>query len=133
MRAPALPDTIASEFNRMRELTSTNLRDLIDASGKSRRHVARELQLTARYVDSRATGTVELSASDLALFATYLEVPVSRFFDETPVDTTPTVAKITRLTPNRRLSDYSADHRGLLTSITDAPSRRHLRTAASAS
>lgn len=108
MRAPALPEMIASEFDRMRELTSTNLRDLIDASGKSRRQVARELQLTPRYVDSRATGTVEMSASDLALFATFLDVPVSRFYDETPVDTAPVVAKITRLTPNRPLSDYEA-------------------------
>lgn len=46
----------------------------------SARKAALALGLTNVYVSRRVSGDVECSASDLAMFATFLDIPITRFF-----------------------------------------------------
>lgn len=48
------------------------------------RAAATALGLTQPYVSRRMTGAVDLTGSDLTMFADFLEVPVARFFEPRP-------------------------------------------------
>lgn len=80
MKTAALPDDLSARADEVRSRVATNLSELLTVNRWSRRSAAAELGLTHRYVNDRAAGTVDLSSSDLAMFADFLEVPVSRFF-----------------------------------------------------
>lgn len=87
MRAASLPAGLAEHADEVRERVAKNLSDLLKKNRWSRRAAATALGLTNTYVNSRASGDVDLSASDLAMFAEFLEVPVTAFFAK-PADST---------------------------------------------
>lgn len=63
-----------------RELIAANLDAELARQRWTKRKAAAALGLSHVYVSRRAAGEVELSGSDLAMFATFLNIPVSRFF-----------------------------------------------------
>lgn len=80
MKNATIPENVAAQADIVRHTVAANLSALLDEQRWSRRAAATALGLTHRYVNSRATGDVELSSSDLAMFARFLNVPISRFF-----------------------------------------------------
>lgn len=95
MKTASIPDDLAVRAEKVRHNVAKNLSDLLESQRWSRRAAALELGLTHTYVNSRATGATELSSSDVAMFAEFLDVPVSRFF-ETPTEETTNVTRISR-------------------------------------
>ena len=65
------------------EIVAHNLTTLLTENRWSGRKAAMALGLNPMYVTRRMSGDVECSASDLALFADFLSVPVGAFFLET--------------------------------------------------
>lgn len=82
MKHATKPEAITELGDEVRAAVASNLSDELKAQRWSQRKAAEALGLTPRYVNSRTSGDVELSASDLALFARFLGVPVQRFFAE---------------------------------------------------
>lgn len=66
--------------NQAAQIIAANLDAELTRKRWTKRKAAEALGLTHMYVSRRANGEVELSGSDLAMFAGFLEVPVSRFF-----------------------------------------------------
>ena|GEM_PF-2713170 len=81
MKNALKPEGLAAHADEVRATVARNLDELLKAERWSRRRAAHELGLTHTYVNSRASGQTDLSASDIAMFADFLDVPVSRFFD----------------------------------------------------
>lgn len=88
MKPAALPEELSTQADEVRTRVAKNLSDELKAQRWTRRSAAAELGLTSRYVNSRAAGEVDLSASDLVMFADFLSVPVSRFFETSLGDDT---------------------------------------------
>lgn len=65
----------------VRELVAANLTAELRRKRFSDRQAATALGLTNVYVSRRASGAVELSASDLALFSDFLDIPISKLFE----------------------------------------------------
>ena len=63
------------------QLVAANLAAELTRQRWSGRKAAAALGLTNVYVSRRASGELECSASDLAMFAEFLDIPVSRFFE----------------------------------------------------
>jgi transcriptional regulator with XRE-family HTH domain len=63
------------------QIVAANLAAELTRQRWSARKAATALGLTNVYVSRRTSGDVELSASDLALFAGLLSIPISRFFE----------------------------------------------------
>lgn len=103
MRQAALPVEIADQADATRVRVAQNFSDMLKAERWSRRAAAEALGLTHRYVNSRASGMVDMSASDLALFADFLKVPVSRFFAE------PTSGNVTSMEGRTRKGQRTSD------------------------
>ena len=82
MRNAVVPAEIAEQADKMRTIIATNFSDMLEENRWSRRRAAEALGLTHTYVNSRATGDVEMSGSDIVLFADFLAVPVTEFFKE---------------------------------------------------
>ncbi len=85
---------LSSRADEVRITVATNLDHMLKAQRWTRRSAAAQLGLTHTYVNSRAAGTTDLSASDLVMFADLLEVPVARFFDAVPDDDGGNVTRI---------------------------------------
>lgn len=83
MRNAHIPEAAAEKATAVRATVAHNLSAELKAQRWSQRAAATALGLTPRYVNSRAIGDVDMSASDLAMFAEFLDVPIARFFDET--------------------------------------------------
>lgn len=81
MRNAVVPAEIAEQADKMRTIIATNFSDMLEENRWSRRRAAEALGLTHTYVNSRATGDVEMSGSDIMLFAGFLDVPESEFFN----------------------------------------------------
>lgn len=84
MRTAALPEDLATRADQVRWTVATNLDTILKRERWSRRAAALALGLSHRYVNDRATGDVDLSASDLAMFADFLEVSISDFYAPIP-------------------------------------------------
>ena len=82
--------------DQVRELVAANLRKHLKDNRWSQRKAAEALHLTPAYVNRRAAGETDLSASDLAMFARFLNVPVQNFFMQI---TDWSLAPVTRLIP----------------------------------
>ena len=67
----------------IRDIIAGNLRAELTRQRWSNRKAAAALGLTHVYVGRRANGEVELSGTDLALFAGLLEIPVAKLFEGT--------------------------------------------------
>lgn len=68
----------------MREIAAANLAAELARQRWSDRKAATALGVTHVYVSRRASGKVELTVSDLDMFARFLNVSVSRFFEKLP-------------------------------------------------
>lgn len=121
MRTAALPADLATRSDEIRQTVATNIDALLKSQRWSRRAAAMALGISHRYVNDRAAGDVDVTASDLAMFADFLDVPVSRFFAETqngpaseetePLNVPPTgVEPATYGTNVRQLDDYRTRH-----------------------
>lgn len=77
-----MPGGLAERALEVRAMIAANLADELEDQRWSYRKAAMKLGLTHTYVTARANGSVELSGSDLMMFAELLNVPVSRFFLE---------------------------------------------------
>jgi transcriptional regulator with XRE-family HTH domain len=64
-----------------RELVAANLSAELTRQRWSGRKAAAALGLTQPYVARRMSGDVELSASDIVMFASFLDIPVTKFFE----------------------------------------------------
>lgn len=82
------------DLDATRERIASNFSAEMKRARWSGRSMAAALGLTQPYVARRAAGTVEMSGSDLALFAKFLEIPVSRFFVEPDDETSPELAPV---------------------------------------
>lgn len=80
MKTAAFPQELAEQSDEVRTTVAHNLDVLLKQQRWSRRKAATALGLTHTYVNSRAAGDTDLSASDLAMFAKFLQVDVSEFF-----------------------------------------------------
>jgi hypothetical protein len=80
MRNAVVPAEIAEQADKMRTIIATNFSDMLEENRWSRRRAAEALGLTHTYVNSRATGDVEMSGSDIMLFASFLGVSEAEFF-----------------------------------------------------
>lgn len=69
----AVPDEV-------RERVAANLRRELKDNRWSERKAAAALGLSPAYINRRASGETELSASDIAMFASFLDVPEQKFF-----------------------------------------------------
>lgn len=118
MKQTAIPDQLAAQATEIRLTVAANLDSLLEQNRWSRRAAALALGLTHRYVNSRATGEVELSSSDLAMFADFLGVPITRFFEPTHTTKGPTFGKIGPL----RLPDLDSNQEPAVISLA---SHRH--------
>lgn len=78
------PDAYSIDTDRTRAVIASNLAAELKRQRWTGRSAASALGLSQPYVSRRLTGDTELSGSDLALFAGFLKVPVSRFFVELP-------------------------------------------------
>ena len=85
MRNAVKSEELNEQAYEVRERVASNLSALLKQERWSHRAAAAALGLTPRYVNSRANGSIDLSAPDLVMFAEFLKVPVSRFFAE-PTD-----------------------------------------------
>lgn len=119
MKTAALPADLSARADLVRIKVARNLTELLEADRWSRRAAAERLGLTHTYVTSRASGAVELSSSDLQMFADFLGVPVSRFFEEPTSD-----GDIPRIGSKRRTEDYQGD----VSPIVDLAARRRQRS-----
>lgn len=81
MRTASISDELNDRVSEVRATVAANLDAALKAQRWSRRAAAVALGLSHRYVNDRAAGEVELSATDLALFSDFLNVPVARFFE----------------------------------------------------
>jgi transcriptional regulator with XRE-family HTH domain len=66
----------------MARLAAENLSAELARKGLSDREAANRLGLTNVYVSRRANGTVEMSVSDLDLFAGFLGIPMTRLLED---------------------------------------------------
>lgn len=82
MRHATIPEAVAEKATAVRATVAHSLSEELKAQRWSQRAAATALGLTPRYINSRANGDVDLSASDLAMFAEFLNIPITRFFDE---------------------------------------------------
>ena len=73
-------NALAFDAEATREMIAANFSAEMKRARWSGRSMAGALGLTQPYVARRASGEVELSGSDLALFSEFLNIPVSRFF-----------------------------------------------------
>ena len=71
---------IAAEMDGIRQRVAANVDAQLANQRWSRRAAANELGFTQRYVNSRMNGEVDMSATDLAIFAELLNVSVDSFF-----------------------------------------------------
>jgi hypothetical protein len=71
----------APERDATAHLVAANLAAELTRQRWSGRKAAAALGLTNVYVSRRASGEVECSASDLAMFAEFLSVPIAKFFE----------------------------------------------------
>lgn len=69
----------------MAKRAAENLSAELARQGYSDREAANRLGLTNVYVSRRANGSVEMSVSDLELFADFLQVPISRLLENRDV------------------------------------------------
>jgi len=84
MKTAALPQELAARSDEVRSTVAYNLDAALKGQRWSRRAAATALGLTHTYVNSRAAGDTDLSASDLVMFADFLSMPVSAFFQPIP-------------------------------------------------
>jgi transcriptional regulator with XRE-family HTH domain len=70
----------------VREVVAANLSRALFLQRWSERKAATALGLTNTYVNRRASGLTECSASDLAMFSEFLDMPVSEFFKQRTAD-----------------------------------------------
>lgn len=82
MKHATIPEAVAEKATAVRNTVAHSLSAELKAQRWSQRAAATALGLTPRYVNSRANGDVDMSASDLAMFAEFLDIPIARFFDE---------------------------------------------------
>ena len=82
MKKPAMPAELEAQAHAVKARVAQNFSAILGENRWSARKAAAALGLTHTYVNSRANGTVEMSGSDLALFADFLDIPIARFFDE---------------------------------------------------
>ncbi len=68
----------------IKETIAANLAAELERQRWSHRKAAAALGLTQPYVSRRASGAVELTGSDFAMFSEFLKIPVSRFFTKLP-------------------------------------------------
>ncbi|WP_440298673.1 helix-turn-helix domain-containing protein [Humibacter sp.] len=80
MRNAVVSAEFAEQADKMRSIIATNFSDMLEENRWSRRAAAEALGLTHTYVNSRATGDVEMSGSDIMLFASFLGVSEAEFF-----------------------------------------------------
>lgn len=98
MRTATIPQELATRAEQVRATVAGNLDALLTQQRWSRRAAASALGLTHTYVNSRVAGDTDLSAGDLAMFAEFLDVPVSQFFEPLPDDE----GNVTKIGSNRR-------------------------------
>jgi transcriptional regulator with XRE-family HTH domain len=67
-----------------RETVASNLDAELTRQRWSKRKAAAALGITPIYVTRRTSGEVELSASDLVMFASFLNIPVTRLLTKLP-------------------------------------------------
>jgi transcriptional regulator with XRE-family HTH domain len=115
MKTAALPEELATRADEIRATVAQNLDDLLKSQRWSRRATAAQLGLTHTYVNSRAAGDTDLSASDLAMFADFLDVPVSRFFEVPDAKLTDLDAQ--RSKKKRPVNGLKQLHTGLITDM----------------
>lgn len=96
-----MPEGLATRSDEVRSTVALNLDALLKEKRWSRRAAATALGLTHTYVNSRAAGDTDLSASDLAMFADFLEVSVADFFTPVP----PGPENVTRIGSKQRTTD----------------------------
>jgi len=106
--------TIAHQPNadEVRETVAANLRATLKQNRWSERKAADALGLTPAYVNRRASGDTDLSSSDLAMFARFLNVPVQHFFTQI---TNWSLATVTELHPR---SVHPSVHRQVTAKVT---------------
>lgn len=128
MKTAALPDQLSARADEVRSCVAANLSDLLTDNRWSRRSAAAELGLTHRYVNDRAAGAVDLSSSDLAMFAEFLNVPISRFFEKPKDDSDiPRIGAGSR--SKVRTEDYRIDVAGELVQLGDYRAGRRVARA----
>lgn|GEM_PF-6182768 len=64
-----------------RDLVAANLTAELRRKRYSDRQAATALGLTNVYVSRRASGAVELSATDLVMFSEFLQIPITKLFE----------------------------------------------------
>ena len=82
------------------EIVAVNLRDTMKLKRWTGRSLALSLGLKPIYVQRRMSGEVEMSATDLRVFADQLEITVQDFFKETPQITNRSLATVHYLRPD---------------------------------
>lgn len=77
---------VTIDVDQMRETIAANVAAEIKRQRWTGRSASVALGLTQAYVYRRLAGEVEMSGSDLAMFAKFLSVPVQKFFEEPTTD-----------------------------------------------
>ena len=121
MRTPTVPKEIREHADEVRALVAKNLSDTLKEQRWSRRQAATALGLTHTYVNARAAGDVDLSASDLALFADFLSVPITRFF--APTDQGGTITPLPTREVSPSVNDVYPSRTASITNIFDRTER----------
>lgn len=96
MKSASLPVPLAAQSELVRHTVARNLDRLLTEQRWSRRAAANALGLTHRYVNSRAAGEVDLSASDLSMFAKFLGVSEQSFFEPVRDDSVISIGGVRR-------------------------------------
>lgn len=111
MRHAEIPEAVAVKAANTRALIAANFSEELKAQRWSKRSASVALGLSHTYVNNRANGDVEMSGSDIAMFAEFLNVPVTRFYQVGPEVTTSVAVKAidTSRNANRPPLDYSTD------------------------
>lgn len=110
-----MPQELSEQANRTRAMIARNFSDELKAQRWSKRSISVALGLTHTYVNNRANGSVEMSGSDLALFADFLAVPVTRFFAPVPEEE----ATVIKIDTTKRTKAPQKDYVGAGSAVVD--------------
>lgn len=139
MKHSTISEVAADKASAVRATVAHNFSTELKRQRWSQRAAATALGLTPRYLNARATGDVDMSASDLALFAEFLNVSIGRFFDEVRDDSSNVVSINVKKAPTPKSEGRTVGPAGfdpttstvktwisdaVITPITSAPSRR---------
>lgn len=122
-------NAIASTATVTRETIASNLDAELTRQRWSKRKAAAALGLSPVYVSRRTSGEVELSGSDLVMFAAFLQIPVTRFFvglpdmdsNHEPTHFESAAQNVTYLSDRPRRADQTASDHAAVVTFVDFP------------